>query len=71
MTVFREGGLFAHSPLHPGAAPKVTILNRVNYFEDLKNLNYFEHFERKWLSLASGALFILKLYKASQTTLCK
>ena len=27
---FREGGLFAHTPPHPCAAPKKPILSRVN-----------------------------------------
>ena len=38
------------------------------HFEDLKNIIMLDILKKKWLCLASWALFILKLYKAFQTT---
>ena len=38
------------------------------HFEDLKDLIILNILKKKWLCLASWALFILKLYKAFQTT---
>ena len=52
----------------------VNVTVAFEHFEDLKNLIILNILKEKlviWLSLASWALFILKLYKAFQTALCK
>ena len=41
------------------------------HYEDLKDLIIWTFWKKNWLCLASWALFILKLYEAFQTALCK
>ena len=41
------------------------------HFKDLKDLIYLNILKKKWLCVASWALYLLRLYKAFQTALCK